>query len=120
MTIVRHIVRFVVAAIVLLIVAWLIPEFRLVGFWNAFLAALVIAAIGWIIEMVLGERISPYSRGFIGFLVSAVVIYFSQFFIANFQATFLGALIAAALIGIVDLFVPIKPRFGSREEIKER
>lgn len=120
MTIIRHIIRFIVAAIVLLIVAWITPGFTIVGFWTAFLAALVIAAIGWGIEAFMGDRISPNSRGFVGFLVSAVVIYFAQFFIGNFQATFVGSLIAAAIIGIVDRFIPIKPRIGSPEEVKVR
>ncbi|WP_025026841.1 phage holin family protein [Caldalkalibacillus mannanilyticus] len=120
MTFMRHLIRFIVAAIVLLTVSWLIPAFTIVGFWNAFLAAIVIAAIGWGIELMMGDRISLYSRGIVGFLVSAVVIYFAQFFIVNFQTTFMGALLAAAVIGIVDLFVPIKPRFGSAEGARER
>jgi putative membrane protein len=68
----------------------------------------------------MGDRISPNNRGFVDFLVSAVVIYFAQFFISNFQATFVGSLIAAAIIGIVDKFVRIKPRIGSPEEVRER
>jgi putative membrane protein len=66
-TIIRHIIRFIVAAFVLLIMAWLIPGLTIVGFWTAFLAALIIAGIGWAIEALLGARISPYSRGFFGF-----------------------------------------------------
>lgn len=119
MTIIRHVIRFIVAAIVLLIVAWIIPGFTIIGFWSAFLAALVIAVIGWGVEAIFDARISPNNRGFIGFLVSAAVIYFAQFFIANFQATLFGSLLAAAIIGIVDRFVPIKPTLGSREEIRE-
>lgn len=120
MTILRHIVRFIVSAFVLIVVSWVVPGFVVSGFWNAFLAALFIAAIGWGIEKLLGASISPYSRGIIGFLVSAIVIYISQYFISGVRATLLGAILAALVIGIIDLFVPIKPRFGNADEIRER
>jgi putative membrane protein len=120
MTIIRHLIRFIVAAIVLLIISWIVPGFNVEGFWTALVAAVVIAAIGWGIEALLGPKISPYSRGIIGFLVSAVVIYVTQYLVADYQATVVGSLIAAAIIGIIDAFVPIKPRLGSPEEIKER
>lgn len=119
MTIIRHIIRFIVSAIALLIIAWLVPGFTLTGFWNAFWAALVIALIGWGIEMLMGEGISPNARGIVGFLVSAAVIYFAQFLIPTYRATIIGSLIAAAIIGIVDRFVPIKPEIATREETNQ-
>ena len=41
------IVRFIISAIVLMLVGFIIPGFRALGFFNALLAAIVIAAIGW-------------------------------------------------------------------------
>jgi putative membrane protein len=116
MTIMRHLIRFAVTAIVLLIIGWMVPGFQLIGFWSAFLAAILIAAIGWGIEAFMGPRISPYSRGLVGFIVSAVVIYFTQFFLAGMRVTILGAILAALVIGIADLFVPAKPRFAQKEK----
>ncbi|RXT06525.1 phage holin family protein [Ammoniphilus sp. CFH 90114] len=115
MTLLRHFIRFAVTAIVLLLVGWIVPGFQVVGFWTAFLAAIIIAAIGWGIEAFMGPRLSPYSRGFIGFIVSAVVIYFTQFFLAGLRVTLIGAILAAIVIGIADLFVPAKPRFAGGE-----
>lgn len=112
MTIVRHLIRFVVAALVLMLVGYLVPNFAVYGFWNAFLAALVIALLGWGIEYFFGENVSPYNRGIVGFLVSAVVIYVTQFFIPGVRMTIIGALLAALVIGIIDLFVPIKAKFA--------
>lgn len=100
------IVRFIVSALVLLLVGLLVPGFAVLGFWNALLAALVIAAVGWVIEATLGKRISPYGRGLVGFLVSAAVIWATQFIIPGMQASILGALLAAFVIGLIDLFVP--------------
>lgn len=115
MTIIRHLIRFAVAALVLLLVGWIVPGFEVVGYWSAFLAAIIIAAIGWGIEAFMGPRISPYSRGFIGFIVSAIVIYITQFFIAGVRVTMIGALMAAIAIGIADLFAPAKPRIAQEE-----
>ncbi|MGE5701540.1 MAG: phage holin family protein [Clostridia bacterium] len=108
MTILRHVIRFVVAAIVLMIVGFLVPGFAVSSFWAALFAAVVIAVIGWIVEAMFGNRVSPFSRGIVGFLVSAAVIYLTQFLVSGFRVTILGALLASLVIGIVDLFIPIK------------
>ena len=116
MTLLRHIIRFVVAAIVLMIAGALVPGFQITGFWSALLAAVVIAILGWIIETVIGREVSPYARGIVGFIVSAAVIYFAQFFVPGLRVTVLGALLGALVIGIIDLFVPTKARMTSRPE----
>ena len=51
-----HVIRFVVAAIVLLFVGYIVPQFTVGGFWSALFLALVIAAIGWIAESIFGEE----------------------------------------------------------------
>ncbi|HEX3014770.1 MAG TPA: phage holin family protein [Desulfobacteria bacterium] len=102
-----HIVRFIVSAIVLLVVSWIVPGFRVAGFMGAIIAALVIAAIGWLIERLFKDKISPSQRGIVGFLTSAVVIYLTQLIVPGaIQVSIIGALLAALVIGIVDAFVP--------------
>ena len=100
------IIRFIVSALVLLIVGYIVPGFTMIGFGNALLAAAVIAIIGYIIEAMLGEEISAQNRGVIGFIVSAIVIYATQFIVPGLTVTLIGALLAAFVIGIIDLFVP--------------
>ncbi|HHV55763.1 MAG TPA: phage holin family protein [Firmicutes bacterium] len=100
------IVRFVVAALALMLVGAIVPGFSQLSFVNALVAAVVIAALGWVIEAILGRRVSPYGRGIVGFLVSAVVIWAAQFVVPGLQVTVLGALLAAFIIGVIDLFVP--------------
>jgi putative membrane protein len=104
------VVRFVVSALVLMLVGLIVPGFQIMGFGNALLAALVIAAVGWLIEATMGKRVSPYSRGVVGFLVSAVVIWATQFVVPSMEVGRLGALLAAFGIGIIDLFVPTTVR----------
>ncbi len=104
------IIRFFVSAIVLLAVSFFVPGFKIVGFYNALFAAVVIAVIGYIVESLLGDRVSPQNRGLVGFITSSVVIWLTQFFIAQMRVTIIGALLAALVIGIVDAFVPTELR----------
>lgn len=101
------IVRFVVSAIVLMLVSYIVPGLRVNGFTGALVAALVIAVLGYAIEKVFGDKITRTGRGAVGFLTAAVVIYFSQFIVPGYiTVSIIGALLASLVIGIVDSFVP--------------
>ncbi|MDD4238181.1 MAG: phage holin family protein [Desulfotomaculaceae bacterium] len=102
------IIRFVVSALVLIVVSWLSPGFVLRGgLVGALIAALVIAVLGYVAEALLGDRVSPQSRGLVGFIAAAVVIYLAQFIIPSLlSVSLIGALISAFVIGLVDAFVP--------------
>lgn len=105
------IVRFIVSALVLFLVAWLLPGITVNGFTGAILAAIVIAVLGYVIETLLGDKVSPQRRGLVGFATSAVVIYLAQFIVPNFlSVNIVGALLAALVIGIIDAVVPTELR----------
>ncbi|HZJ84885.1 MAG TPA: phage holin family protein [Syntrophomonadaceae bacterium] len=105
------IVRFVVSALVLMLIGFLIPGVTVAGFWGALIAALVIAGLGWAAEAILGDKVSPQSRGFVGFITAAVVIYLAQFIVPSFlSVSLIGSLLAAFVIGIIDAFVPTELR----------
>jgi putative membrane protein len=106
------IVRFIVSALVLMFVGFLVPGFAVVNFWTALVAAVVIALLGWAVEALFGRRISPYGRGLVGFIVSAVILYLTQLVVPGMRVTVLGALLASLVIGIIDLFVPTEFRRG--------
>ncbi|MDD3853751.1 MAG: phage holin family protein [Syntrophomonadaceae bacterium] len=101
------VVRFVVSAIVLMLVGYLLPGITVSGFVGALIAAAVIAILGYAVEAVLGEKVSPRSRGLVGFVTAAVIIYLAQFIVPNYlSVSLLGSLLAAFVIGLVDAFVP--------------
>ncbi|NLV16193.1 MAG: phage holin family protein [Syntrophomonadaceae bacterium] len=105
------VVRFVVSALVLMLVAWVLPGIEVAGFMGAIIAAIVIAILGYVIELALGDRISPRSRGIVGFAVSVVVIYAAQYVIpAYLSVSLLGAILSAFVIGLIDAFVPTELR----------
>jgi putative membrane protein len=101
-----HIVRLLVSAIVLMVVSYITPGFSGLSFWHAVLAAILITVIGYALETLFGRRITPYARGGVGFAVSAAIFYLIQFMIPGLRVSILGALIAAAIVGIIDMFVP--------------
>jgi putative membrane protein len=101
-----HIVRFVVAAIVIMVVSYITPGFSRLGFGYALLAAVLITVIGYALESMFGKSVSPYAHGAVGFIVSAIIFYVIQFLVPGVTITVLGALIAALIVGIIDMFVP--------------
>jgi uncharacterized membrane protein YvlD (DUF360 family) len=107
LTFLGHVVRFIVAALVLMLVGFIVPQFSVGGFWSALFLALVIAALGWIVEGIFGKRVTPFGRGIVGFIASAVVIWVAQFIVGGVTVTWLGAILAALVIGIIDLFIPV-------------
>lgn len=115
-----HLVRFVVSALVLLLVGALVPQFEVGGFWSALFLALVIALFGWILEGIFGKRITPFGRGIAGFLASALVIYLAQFVVGGVHVSVIGAILAALVIGIIDLFLPVATPFDRKERRRQR
>lgn len=103
---IRHIVRFIVSVLVLMLVGLVVPGFRTLTFFQALIAAAVITGLGYVIEAAVGRNVSPYGRGIVGFLVSAAVIYVTQFVVPGMAVSILGALIAAFVIGLIDMFIP--------------
>ena len=110
MGILGAVVRFVVSAVVLMLVGYVIPGFSRITFWEALLAAIVIAAAAYVVESLFGRKVSPYNRGIVGFAVAAVIIYLTQFVVPGMQVSILGALVASFVIGLVDLVVPTTVR----------
>ncbi|TDG00421.1 phage holin family protein [Paenibacillus piri] len=115
-----HLVRFIVSALVLMFVSYIVPAFKVGGFWSAFFLALVIALAAWIIEGVFGKKITPFGRGIVGFVTSAVIIWLAQFIVSGVSTSIIGALLAALVIGIIDLFIPVKTPFEQGASGREK
>lgn len=104
------VVRFVVSALVLLFVSFLVPGFKVGGFVGALIAAVVISVLGYIVESLFGREVSPQGRGLVGFFTAAGVIYLTQFIVASMEVSIIGALLASAVIGVIDAIVPTELR----------
>jgi len=102
-------IRLVISTLSLLLVGTLITGFTIGGFVNALTVALVIAILGYLIELAPKfeqGRINSKVRGLVGFIISAIVIYIAQFIIPALTVSIIGSLLAAAIIGIIDMIVP--------------
>lgn len=102
------VIRFIVAAIVLMVTAWLTPGFSQMRFGTALIAALVIAVIDWAIQRVFKIDASPFGRGIVGFIISAAIIYLTQFLVPGMSISIWGAIIASLIIGIIDAIIPTR------------
>lgn len=100
------ILRVIVNSIVLLIVSALLPNFFIANWGTAILAAIVIAVLDYLIETLFKFDASPFGRGLSGFIVSAVIIYVTQYLVTGVAVTMWGALLGALLIGIFNMIIP--------------
>jgi uncharacterized membrane protein YvlD (DUF360 family) len=105
-SIIHFIYRLVVGAVVLAVTAFITPGFTISGFWPLLFAAVVLAALDYIVVKTAGIDATPFGRGITGFILAAVIIYITKFIVAGYDVTVAGALIGALVYGLVDMIVP--------------
>ena len=98
--------RFVAAAIVLAITAFFTPGFAINNIWSLAAAAVVLTAIDYLITKFTGLHASSFGKGFVGFVLSAVVLYVTQYFVAGYTVSWMAAIVGALVYGVVDYFLP--------------
>ena len=74
--------RLITAAIVLAITAFFTPGFHISNVWALVAAAVVLTVIDYLITKFTGLHASSFGKGFVGFVLSAVVLYVTQYFVA--------------------------------------
>jgi len=99
-------IRFIAAAVVLAVTAFFTPGFSINNFWALILGAIVLTIMDYLIVKITGIHASPFGKGFVGFVVSAIILYLTQFFVAGYSISWVGAIIGAVIYGIVDYFIP--------------
>lgn len=98
--------RLVTAAVVLGITAFFTPGFQISNLWSLIVATLILTIIDFLIAKFTGLKASPFGKGFVGFVLSAVILYVTQFFVAGYVISWMAAIIGALIYGIVDYFLP--------------
>lgn len=98
--------RLVTAAIVLAITAFFTPGFHINNIWTLAAAAIVLTVIDYLIVKFTGLHASPFGKGFVGFVLSAVVLYVTQYFVAGYTISWVAAIIGALIYGVIDYFLP--------------
>ena len=98
--------RLVTAAIVLAITAFFTPHFTINNIWSLALAAIVLTIMDYLIIKFTGLHASPFGKGFVGFALAAIILYFTQYFVAGYSISWMAAIIGALIYGVVDYFIP--------------
>ena len=98
--------RLVTAAIVLAITAFFTPNFSINNIWSLAIAAVVLTVLDYLIIKFTGLHASPFGKGFVGFAISAIILYATQFFVAGYTISWMAAIIGALIYGVVDYFLP--------------
>ncbi|MBP3707864.1 MAG: phage holin family protein [Clostridia bacterium] len=98
--------RLITAGIVLAITAFFTPGFQINNFWALAIATIVLTVIDFLIAKFTGLKASPFGKGFVGFVLSAVVLYITQYFVAGYVISWMAAIIGALIYGVVDYFLP--------------
>ena len=107
-SILRWIGRFILVAVILMITSYLTPGFSIRGMWSFLIAAVVISLLDYFVELFMGVDASPFGKGIKGFIIAAIIIYATQFFVPNMGVSILGAVLAAVVIGVLDAIFPAR------------
>lgn len=98
--------RLVTAAIVLAITAFFTPGFTINNIWALAAATVVLTVIDYLITRFTGLHASSFGKGFVGFVLAAIVLYVTQYFVAGYTISWIAAIIGALVYGVVDYFLP--------------
>lgn len=102
------ITRFITSAIILAVTAFFTPGFEISSFWTLLVAAAVLTLIDYLVNTIVGNNIGAFGNGIVGFIVSGIVLYVTQFFVAGYTINWLSAIVGAIIYGIIASFVPGK------------
>lgn len=104
----RWLGRLAIMMVILFLVSVFTPGFSISGLWSFLIAAVVISLLDYLLESIMKVDASPFGKGLKGFLLSAVILYATQFIVPNMQVTILGAILGALAIGILDAVFPTR------------
>lgn len=100
--------RFITSAIILAVTAFFTPGFEIASFWTLIVAAIVLTLIDYLVNAMLGSNIGTFGNGIASFIVCAVVLYVTQFFVAGYSINWISAIVGAIIYGIIASLVPGK------------
>ena len=98
--------RMITAAIVLAITAFFTPGFTINNIWTLIAATIVLTVIDYLITKFTGLHASSFGKGFVGFVLAAITLYVTQYFVAGYTISWMAAIVGALIYGVVDYFLP--------------
>lgn len=98
--------RLIASAVILAITAFFTPGFTIQNIWSLALAAVILTIMDYLIVKFTGLHASAFGKGFVGFILAAVTLYVTQYFVAGYAISWIAAIIGALIYGVVDYFIP--------------
>lgn len=101
------IIKIILSAVILGVAAFFTPGFSITGgFGTLAIAAVVVGLLSYAAVEFIGVKASPFGAGASGFLLTAVILYLTRYIVSGFSISFLGAILGALAIGVVDFIIP--------------
>ena len=100
------VIRIITSAIILGITAFFTPGFTINNIWSLALASIVLSLMDFIIIKFTGLQESTLGKGFVGFILAAITLYLTQYFVSGYTISWISAIMGAFIYGIVDYFIP--------------
>lgn len=98
--------RFIVAAIILGITAFFTPGFSINNIWTLAVSAVVLTVMDYLIIKFTGLHAMAFGKGFVGFVLAAITLYATQFFVSGYSISWMAAIIGALIYGVIDYIIP--------------
>ena len=98
--------RLITAGIVLAVTAFFTPGFQISNIWALAAGTIVLTLMDYLITKFTGLHASAFGKGFVGFVLAAVVLYLTQYFVAGYTISWIAAIVGALVYGVVDYFLP--------------
>lgn len=98
------IVKVLICPIGVLLSDWLFAGVQFRSFYQAILVGLILAVVGYTMELFLLSRDSFWLTNALDFFATALIVYYSAFFFPGTHITWAGALLTALLLTITEYF----------------
>lgn len=100
------ILKYISATAILTATTFFTPNFTISSLPSLFLSSFVIIILDYMMSIITGINDSSLGRGIVGFVSAAIIIYMTQFIVPGYYISMLSSLIAAAIYGTLNSFMP--------------
>ena len=98
--------KYISATAILTATTFFTPNFTISSLPALFLSSFVIIILDYMMSIITGINDSSLGRGIVGFISAAIIIYMTQFIVPGYYISMLSSLIAAAIYGTLNSFMP--------------
>lgn len=104
----QMIIRYLSALVIFFTTAYMAPNFSNESAAILILCAFVTVVLDYLVSTVTEIHDLPFGRAVVGFVSATLIIYMSQFIIRGYYISMMSSIIAAAIYGLIDYYLPNK------------